>query len=1759
MAEKLGTSMSSKEINGDDATASQNIVKHSQSLPALDAKTNSPLTSARKKSARRSKSKGSLKDRQMEKRRNFMKQRKLGKTPRPEWKDVPPLSTEKPYHFLNNEKFCRVGYTVPRKKYSMGLAPLPQPPIKYKVNKPSMPKPKSIFKTKESKKPAYPGEASEKEDEGEEKGGFFLTQTEDEGEKEDEQLLDTSDLHMASKIVESSDSESSGWDTGSDVDLDLEEPIGETDKLMSEKEKYFGKEGRNYLSTLYKNTSYKTTIRRNPMNQEEIYDRPATATRRYVDNCHTLNLSPEPLFIRKHEGENRLNLSHKGIGETMMSALNDPLHILPNIDELDLTDCRMEDDSLTRTIKMVQSREKNKGLKSLNLSENHLGPHAIKAMCALISPLRQVKSMKPTLTDLKLERCRIDDNATKLLCKVLHDNVTITKLSLAHNKIESVGASALAEMVQFNRHIMDLDLSWNGIRGDGATDLAIGLAKSQVKKLNLKLNAFGRCKAAGELGKWIQYSNIEYLDLTGNHISELPVCMLMNGIQLHEKLETVILNENPIGKLGVSSVLRAVDTCVSMGWHKNIELHRCSCEIETAMDGEAGMGMAAFDFLEPAGVYELDTGIPEQYALACEILRIMNTRNGFDLRSVSKVKPNGDATKIRIQRKDKGFLQDKKGGTRDILTDGKPSKYVVKATGKEFVIPDEPTILRFDVMVREHLPKPFNVISREGFEEIYKMVSYPHTVPNRLAIANAACETFYFSASQVERLCGTFHKDIVEDILPSFLMRVCSEDQEGADLLAKNKSLLKGKSGKIFCKELPTDNYLLDLADSMDRHLCMTLLRINNDDRSKGLKRKNFIDTSQHGDQSCFRNVMLDGEPFNLIGMLDKNHHVPRQGFLSFDFVTTTIPPLGTKETGIPDEDDIESEVTFRAWLRTNYISCQSLIDNVIRKLPKPKDWLTLDDKITALFHLLDEDDGGEVDKLEVLEAILKRPEVGDFMCQIPELEPLLEPRTFGPAFDAIDQDGGGSLDLDEFRQMCGIAEDIAQVAQEMFEADSDDEWDEEEEAELRNRLNKLVENKLNLAHKAARERMKNGTLDERLDAVMALFEECDEGDKEYLMPPEFAQLTANLGIILSAEELEDAIERIDEDGNGQIEVDEYLDWWGDDDLTERYEERAEALESGKPYRLLGSEYKGEAEERLASVRGLFDQCDVGDKEYLMPDEFALLSAKLGVRLSERELETAIEEIDEDGNGQIEIDEYLDWWGDTELIRLYNVQLDALEAGKPYMMMGEELLGESAEKRLAVVIVLFKVCDQGDKDYLDPNEFAKLSKILGVILTPFELMKAIEEIDEDGNGQIEIDEYLDWWGDKDLIAIIEEFGEDWEPGTEEKDFANEWFEDKKNEPFKKAEEERLKREAIAAKKAAKEEAERLKREAELKMDRAAYIVAAHPRIMDLEKFIKIWKELSDSESHAIEHRLGWLNVFDPVSPDKRWYMNLLVKEQWRVATIMVKLAIVEPGENWVYEHYWIIDKEGNMKPKPGWQLPVSWATKVPQDPKGPKLVLTYSSTGAGCAPVWSERLKMRKLYSLVHDDAPLPIDSEEMGEQEQIVSLDYTAFIRLVSGEFPIVHLVNAAKQEIADIAEAARKALLDSDEEDEEEIARLEAMDDGFFETGKVQEARPEEEEVEYDSDGNVIEKPPDPYADLMMDYPDDYNEVNAIKFLEICKVHFDGSMNADGKGEDDMEDILEEEWDIFKENVKEAVEKDPELPKGFELLHKVFSQLNW
>ena len=93
-------------------------------------------------------------------------------------------------------------------------------------------------------------------------------------------------------------------------------------------------------------------------------------------------------------------------------------------------------------------------------------------------------------------------------------------------------------------------------------------------------------------------------------------------------------------------------------------------------------------------------------------------------------------------------------------------------------------------------------------------------------------------------------------------------------------------------------------------------------------------------------------------------------------------------------------------------------------------------------------------------------------------------------------------------------------------------------------------ENKLQKAHDKIRSVMSDGSLEDRLATVVKFFSDSDEGSKGFLTPVEFSHLSSRLGIDLSNAELREAVVTLDEDGNGQVELAEYLDWWGDEDLV---------------------------------------------------------------------------------------------------------------------------------------------------------------------------------------------------------------------------------------------------------------------------------------------------------------------------------------------------------------------------------------------------------------------------------------------------------------------------------------------------------------------------------------------------------------------------------------------------------------------------------
>jgi len=452
------------------------------------------------------------------------------------------------------------------------------------------------------------------------------------------------------------------------------------------------------------------------------------------------------------------------------------------------------------------------------------------------------------------------------------------------------------------------------------------------------------------------------------------------------------------------------------------------------------------------------------------------------------------------------------------------------------------------------------------------------------------------------------------------------------------------------------------------------------------------------------------------------------------------------------------------------------------------------------------------------------------------------------------------------------------------------------------------------------------------------------------------------------------------------------------------------------------------------------------------------------------------------------------------------------------------------------------------------------------------LNAVIIEIDEDGNGQIEVDEYLAWWGDQELIDLYEE-NPDAEVSAQNWCFAQDWLnslneEEEEVDRTGGGDKGRLARQDGSGGGGKGEGGKGKKEKPEDRCNRVNWIVATLNRLIDLHKFHLLWDHMSLREQADVYQRLGWLTVFDPVSPERRFYMDLSNREQQVVAACLVKLAIIEPGENWLYEGFQDPD------PKPGWQLPVSWTTAIPN--RG-NLKLTYSSTSKGCAPVWDERAKLRRIC-LIYEDAPIPSVDDLIWGSESDKLMSYVAFVRLMQDPIHVLRTITKARKDLF----IKRNHNSDEDEESSEEDEEPSDVDDdeqGENGTGGVS-AEPSmalseaskagtldggpsvatqktdksgkgvdgeasqvlEEEVVEDVDWEAM-MPLEKYARMTM------------LLLEECRHNF--LKNA--KENDDLEETLSDEWINFANLTRIRFEDHPDMRAHFQELGQMFDELGW
>lgn len=141
--------------------------------------------------------------------------------------------------------------------------------------------------------------------------------------------------------------------------------------------------------------------------------------------------------------------------------------------------------------------------------------------------------------------------------------------------------------------------------------------------------------------------------------------------------------------------------------------------------------------------------------------------------------------------------------------------------------------------------------------------------------------------------------------------------------------------------------------------------------------------------------------------------------------------------------------------------------------------------------------------------------------------------------------------------------------------------------------------------------------------------------------------------------------------------------------------------------------------------RRIFDKYDSGGSGHISTGQFQAMALDFGVFLAGDALALAVKVIDHDGNGTIEYKEFLDWYKQSSFSSLS--------------------LDDDTLHRRSSAAKLFQKYDADRSGSIEVREFPGLySELKALQLTNHSCEKAMEDMDADGDGKIEFDEFVAW-------------------------------------------------------------------------------------------------------------------------------------------------------------------------------------------------------------------------------------------------------------------------------------------------------------------------------------------------------------------------------------------------------------------------------
>jgi calmodulin len=211
---------------------------------------------------------------------------------------------------------------------------------------------------------------------------------------------------------------------------------------------------------------------------------------------------------------------------------------------------------------------------------------------------------------------------------------------------------------------------------------------------------------------------------------------------------------------------------------------------------------------------------------------------------------------------------------------------------------------------------------------------------------------------------------------------------------------------------------------------------------------------------------------------------------------------------------------------------------------------------------------------------------------------------------------------------------------------------------------------------------------------AVKLFKEVDTDGGGTLSRDEVVELGEKLGLYFHGTELDEAMAAMDEDGSGEVDFHEFYEWWVERKQSPDYEIRAEAVR-------------------------VFKQVDTDGSGTLTVEEVAEMGKLMDFHFTKSELSRAMGEMDEDGSGEIDFKEFYEWWAARK-------------------QRGDQELHNEAAR-------MFEEVDTDGGGTLSQEEVQHLGEKLGFHFSEVELAQAMGEMDEDGSGEVDFQEFYEWY------------------------------------------------------------------------------------------------------------------------------------------------------------------------------------------------------------------------------------------------------------------------------------------------------------------------------------------------------------------------------------------------------------------------------